>query len=292
MELNVSCMRCLFDRQEERTRKQGSPKDRNRYMREVARIIAEEGENECAPVLLERCNQVYQTIFGIPTDYESVKQYYNDLMIELLPDFRKQIALAEDPLYMAMTLAQAGNYIDFGASSSVDQETLLSILQNAFQDELDNVRYQAFLKDLALASNLVFLVDNCGEVVLDKLVIEACKKRFPELAVTVIVRGQNVVNDVTREDAEQVGLTEVARIIDNGCGVAGTPLAYISNEARVCLENADVILSKGQGNFETLHGCGLNIYYSFLCKCDLFRERFGAMKNQGVFIREGDWKEE
>ena len=119
------------------------------------------------------------------------------------------------------------------------------------------------------------MTDNCGEVVCDRLVIEELSRRFPSLSVTVLVRGQDALNDATREDAAQVGLDSVADIADNGCGVAGTPLEYVGEAARGLLEGADVILSKGQGNFETMHGCGLNVYYSFLCKCDWFQKRFG-----------------
>ena len=76
------------------------------------------------------------------------------------------------------------------------------------------------------------------------------------------------------------------KVTGNGCGVAGTPLAYVDEQTRRLLDEADVILAKGQGNFETMHGCGLNVYYSFLCKCDWFQQRFGMEKNKGMFVRE------
>ena len=144
------------------------------------------------------------------------------------------------------------------------------------------------LKGTDAQGNPVYVTDNCGEVVCDRLVIEELSRRFPSLSVTVLVRGQDALNDATREDAAQVGLDSVADIADNGCGVAGTPLEYVGEAARGLLEGADVILSKGQGNFETMHGCGLNVYYSFLCKCDWFQKRFGMEKNRGVFITERD----
>ena len=111
-------------------------------------------------------------------------------------------------------------------------------------------------------------------------------KRFPHLELTVMVRGEKALNDADREDAAQAGFDRIARVVDNGCGVAGTPLAYVSEEARKLLTEADVILAKGQGNFETMHGCGLNIYYAFLCKCDWFQKRFDMEKNKGMFVAE------
>ena len=101
--------------------------------------------------------------------------------------------------------------------------------------------------------------------------------------VVSVVRGQEVINDVTREDAEQVGLTD---FIDNGNGVAGTDPALLSPACRALLTQSDFILSKGQGNFETLYGCGWNVYYLFLCKCDYFTRRFGMERLKGVFANE------
>lgn len=151
---------------------------------------------------------------------------------------------------------------------------------------MDEKVYEEMLSDLGKARKMIYVTDNCGEVVCDKLAVEELKKRFPGLDITVMVRGEAALNDATIEDAIQTGLDKAARITDNGCGVAGTPLDYVGADARCLLEEADVIVAKGQGNFETMHGCGLNIYYSFLCKCDWFRKRFGMEKNKGMFVRE------
>ena len=126
----------------------------------------------------------------------------------------------------------------------------------------------------------------CGEIVLDKLFLKELKKRFPHLELCVMVRGEEVLNDATLEDAETVGLHNVARVIPNGNGVGGTVENMLQGEAKEVLEQADIILSKGQANFETLNGCGRNIYYSFLCKCDWFSGRFQVERNTGMFLRE------
>lgn len=104
--------------------------------------------------------------------------------------------------------------------------------------------------------------------------------------IAVLVRGEPVINDATLEDAAQVGLTEIVPVIGSGTAIPGTELLELSEEARERMLNADIILSKGQGNFETLHGTGLNIYYLFLCKCDYFVRRFGMKRYEGIFARE------
>ena len=112
------------------------------------------------------------------------------------------------------------------------------------------------------------------------------KEKYPQLNITVIVRGYPVVNDATMEDAEEIGLTDIVKVTGNGSNVGGTWFPGLSNEARTLLEQADVILAKGQGNFETMNDCGLNVYYLFLCKCDLFQRRFHAKALQGMFLNE------
>ncbi len=118
-----------------------------------------------------------------------------------------------------------------------------------------------FREELSDARSLVYLTDNCGEIVLDKIAVKMLQKLYPHLSITVIVRGEPVVNDATMEDAAMCGLTELVPVIGNGSRVGGTWLPDISEEARQLLDRADVIIAKGQGNFETLNGCGLNIYY-------------------------------
>ena len=288
MELCASCIPCVMDRQEERVRGVGTDRQQSDYLRGVAGVISQAAPTDSAPVLVDRINRVYEEIFGPAEDYAKIKKEFNGLMLSLVPDLKKKIEEKEEAerLHAAMLYARAANYIDFGMAGAVEKETLLSLLDRAAGEQLDEKTWEAFLSDLEKARSLVYVTDNCGEVVCDRLVIEELSRRFPSLSVTVLVRGQDALNDATREDAAQVGLDSVADIADNGCGVAGTPLEYVGEAARGLLEGADVILSKGQGNFETMHGCGLNVYYSFLCKCEWFQKRFGMEKNRGVFITE------
>ena len=286
MELCAACIRCVMDRQEERVSGLGTEREQSDYLRGVARVIADADPEDSAPVLVERINHVYEKIFGPATDYAQVKKEFNALMLSLEPQIRKAMEQDGDALHAAMLFARAANYIDFGMAGQVEKETLFSLLEAAAEEKMDERVYNEFLADLRTARSLVYVTDNCGEIFCDRLVAEELRKRYPEQDVTVMVRGRDALNDATMEDVLMVGMEKVARVVDNGCGVAGTPLAYIGDEARKLLAEADVILAKGQGNYETMHGCGLNVYYSFLCKCAWFRKQFGVLKNTGMFVRE------
>ena len=207
-------------------------------------------------------------------------------MLDMETSLEETIRNSEDPLETALLYARIGNYIDFAALPEVSKETALSLIKSENKDELDEQEYRNFCQDMKKASNVVYITDNCGEIVLDKIAIQILKKTFPNIRVTALVRGLPAGNDATMEDAEFCGLTDIVPVLGNGSDVGGTWFHGISTHARELLQGADVILAKGQGNYETMHGCGLNIYYLFLCKCDWFQQLFHAKLLQGMFINE------
>ena len=109
---------------------------------------------------------------------------------------------------------------------------------------------------------------------MDKVFIRVLKKLYPQLDITVIVRGFPTLNDATYEDAEDIAPTDMVNVMPNGTDVPGTPIDEIDPEVRHLIDEADLCIAKGQGNFETLHGSGRNIFYLFLCKCELFTRKF------------------
>lgn len=289
MKLSAMCIRCLIDRQEERIREFENENKKTAFMKEVAAIISSCEEYASAPYLVYRINLVYKRYFGDRFSYEKEKKEFNALMLSLEEQISAKIHSEDDRekvLKNAINYARTANYIDFGVSNHVSREKLLELLDKSVQEPLDEETYFSFTGDLDNARHLVYLTDNCGEIVADKLLIKVLKERNPNLGITVIVRGMPVLNDATLEDAEAVGLTRLVKVIHNGNGVAGTQITLLSDEARHVLGDADLIISKGQGNFETIHGCGLNIYYLFLCKCEWFVKRFGLERLKGIFINE------
>ena len=286
MKVSAECMHCLVKRQADNIKNYPDEEKKAEYLGKVLGIIAEKAAEEPAPVLLSHIGRLHETYFGKPFSFEELKKGYNAMMLEKEGEIRAKISEAADPLALALRYAQIGNFIDFGAMDSVDDAKLMEFLEQAETLPLSEETYAKFAENLKTAKKLVYTTDNCGEVVLDKLLLETIAKRAPQLEMTIIVRGEPVLNDATMEDALQVGLETCGKVIPNGTNIAGTYLPWVSAEAKVALEEADILISKGQGNFESLHGCGLNIYYLFLCKCQWFMERFGLPQYSGVFINE------
>lgn len=293
MRVSAACIRCMVERQEERMQKVTDVEEQKKveYLKAVLRVIGESSETASAPELVEDISKVYESFFGKEKEYTKIKYEHNEKMMLAEQEIQCKIEQSEDPLAQAILYARTGNYIDYGAMESIDEGILNGLIRKAAEEKLDEKNYAYFRQDLEQAKQLVYVADNCGEIVLDKMLIQEIQKQYPNLRITVLVRGKDVLNDATMDDARQVGLTEVVPVLGNGSGIAGTAFEKISEEARKTLDDADVILAKGQGNFESMYGCGKNVYYLFLCKCDWFVKRFGMTKNAGVFLREGDYHE-
>lgn len=291
MAISSFCIGCILKRQEERIRELPfSEEAKEGFMKELCGVIAEASKEATSPVIVAKIRELLKKYFDIVDDYESEKKHYNELMLGSEDVLLQMIESANEPLKEALRLARIGNYIDFGALNEVNDQKLGELFAESESDTVDEDEWSALKKDMQAGKTLVYLTDNCGEIVLDKLFVREIKKAYPQLTITVIVRGGNVLNDATIEDAKAVGLTEVTRVIGNGSNIAGNSLGYISAEAEDLIRNADVVIAKGQGNFESLNGCGLNIYYLFLCKCDWFVRRFRMKRLTGVLINDSNLK--
>lgn len=284
--LRPECISCVIKQQLERSPKDAPEDIRREYMQKVLKVLAEAPKTASAPVVVREINRIQKEMFGFTRDFGEKKRYYNQVMLEKEAGIQERLDQSTDSLKLAIQYAMTGNYIDFGTVNNVDEGKLEQMLDAAPDNPIDEQEYVALQKDLSNAKSVLFITDNCGEIVLDKLLIKQIKKLYPRAEITVMVRGGEVLNDATRIDAEHVGLAELAEIIDNGNDIAGTCLEALSGEALTALDNADVILAKGQANFETLRKCGRNIYYIFMCKCDLFARGFQVERFTGMLVND------
>lgn len=287
--LNADCINCMLKRYLSRIPENLSEAKRLEYMQMICKRIGSASKEEGAPVLVQAIKQELKVRFGIQEDYSEEKHYFNKMMLQREKETEDAVEMSRDPLKKALQYSMTGNYIDFGSMNVVDEQYLEKLLNTVEERPISSKTYDDMCLELSSAKRLVFITDNCGEIVLDKVLIKTIMKKYPDIEITVMVRGGETLNDATMKDAEEVGMTALVNVIHNGNDIAGTCLNKLSKEALKCLEEANLIISKGQANFETLRGCGKNIYYIFLCKCDMFAGRFGVEKYTGMFLNDKDY---
>ncbi len=265
---------------------QASETLRGRVMEEVEKKLKGTEEGLCAPLLMARLMSVLDMYIDTGDAYVEPKRKYNRFLLDREEEICRNIAGSKDPFLAGLKYAFTGNYIDCGAMSDVNEEKLTELLAGYESLSLDGEETLRLREELAAAKRLVYITDNAGEIVLDKIFIRTMKELWPSLAVTGIVRGFPTLNDATKEDARYVGLESLALVLSNGTDIPGTPLDEISREALEAIEQADLCIAKGQGNFESLRGCGKNVYYLFLCKCELFLRKFQVERFTPVLANE------
>ena len=284
--MNSLCVECLFRKRLKLAREVGSDTQATETAKKIMAEVVK------APVEMDSawmgsiCDKMFQDIYGLdPNRLKAEKDFSNNFVLERLEQIQNRIAQAADPVYGALQFAVLGNYLDFSAlQGEVSFEALEEMLDGAQELQLDKAVYQQFCQDLQKGKKLLYITDNAGEVVFDRLMAETLKKAYPHLEITFCVRGGAVSNDATREDAAAAGIT--FPVIDSGTSIGGTVLHLVGQELKEAMEEADVILAKGMGNTESMYGCGYNVYYAFLVKCDRFIQFFDKPKLTPMFIRD------
>ena len=287
MQFDAHCVECLVHRHFQLAMAKNDGEKAFSYIKDVMQIMLDAPKGVSAPWLTGQFSKAYAKYWPGEDVYEKLKKDSNDLVLQLLPKIRPLVEQAEDPLAMAIQFARTGNFLDFGIlTPEIAHKALWKAVEETPEMSLEPKAYAALRKDLGEAKQLVILGDNAGEIVFDLLLVEQLQKQYPPLQVTYCVRGENALNDATRYDAQYVGMDKCCTVIDNGSGISGTELDYIGEELKQVLDTADVILSKGSGNMESLVGCGYNVYYIFMCKCRRMSKILGCENMSGQFLRE------
>ncbi|MBQ9828349.1 MAG: DUF89 family protein [Lachnospiraceae bacterium] len=250
----------------------------------IRKIVEDSTTRESTCVSALHIDDLYRELIGPTKDFTDINRYYNDLIIAKENEITEIINSSEDPFGAALRFSMTGNYIDFIALETVEDDVLEKSIAESHLLPVDPVVLEEMRNDVLSGRQMVYLTDNCGEIVFDKLFIKEILKMNPQLQITMIVRGAPIVNDAVMADAEQAGLTDIINVIGSGSGVGGTSLALISEEALGYIKSADFIISKGMGNFETLEYEDLNCYFIFLCKCEYFAERFSVPRLTGMVL--------
>jgi len=234
-----------------------------KVVREVLHLAADLDMSQSPPAIGQKIHRLIRTLVGSNDPYYRVKKQFNNLALKLYPDLRKQIISSNDQFETAVRLAIAGNIIDFGVKTSLSESEVKQTINDSLSGYLDPEQVLNFKNAVIEAGKILYLADNAGEIVFDHLLIE----QLPIEKITVVVKGSPVINDATMEDANLAGLTRVVEVIDNGSDGPGTILETCSQSFRDRFEGADLIIAKGQGNYETLSDIDKNIFFLLKAKC-------------------------
>ena len=273
--IDTQCIQCFLKRNLELARTLGTEQQAMTFARELMKRYLDAPEGVSSPWFGPAAADLLHEIYGLPIDrFREEKKYSNAFVLERMDQIRQKVQAAPDPVFAGLQFAILGNYLDFGAlQGQVSFEKLEAMLDKGLEMELDMENYRSLCRDLEAGKKLLYLTDNAGEIGFDRIFAEEIARRHPHLEITFCVRGDIAQNDATREDAEAVGIP--FPVIDNGNRIAGTQLDQLSDPARRALEAADVVIAKGMANTETMFGCGFNVYYAFLIKCQRFVTVFG-----------------
>lgn len=272
--MTSECLLCHFQRYLRKAQALGDEKTAMAFGRDLMKTYLEAPEGVSSPWFSPKVAELFKKHYGLgDNQYEEEKRQANAFAMERLEQLRQMIRSAEDPVLAGLRMAILGNYLDFAAlQGQVRFEKLEEMIRSAMEMELDMDVYRRLREDLDKGKRLLYLTDNAGEIAMDRLFAEEIRRQYPHLEITFCVRGGITINDATREDAEIVGLP--FPVIDNGNLVSGTELSMLGAEAREAMDTADIIISKGMANTETLYGSGYPIYYAFLVKCIHFQQVF------------------
>ncbi len=234
--------------------------------------------SESPPSMAQFIHRLIREKTGVADPYREIKQYFNREILAMFDDLKSRITQSNDPLETAVRLAIAGNIIDLGARNQVNQH----IIQDAIDHALSNPLLwdkDEFVAAMEQAESILYLADNAGEIVFDWLLIE----QLPLQKITLAVRGYPILNDVTLADVKEIGLDKIVSVIDNGSDVPGTILHDCSKQFVERFNQASLIISKGQGNYETLSDVDKDIFFMLKAKCPVIAGDIGCKVGDMVF---------
>lgn len=275
MRTYVDCIPCLFD-QALRAARMVTEDEQviKRVMDEIGEMLHEIPLGSPVP---EAVRLVYAKVTEITGNIDpctEIKQKSTNEALEFYPYMKGKISASRNRLESAIALAIAGNAIDFGPNHRVD---IKEEIKNALERDLDAYNLSAFKTHLEEAQDILYIGDNAGETVFDRLLIEELDKR-----VVYAVRESPVINDATYEDALHAGLDKVAQILSSGADTPGAVLERCSPEFNKSFHDADVVISKGQGNYEALSDESRSIFFLFKVKCKVVADLVGTSEGEMI----------
>ena len=286
MRTELQCLPCFFRQVKRTLHHAGVNGDTGRLIMRAAESLIEKTSLEQAPARVATMihRMIRERIGADP--YKHLKANYNRIVLETLPTLTERLERmaarrsVDGRLESGVRLAIAGNVIDFGIYDEFDLDRSID---DAFRISLSPGDFPAFSRAVKTSRHILYLCDNAGEIVFDRILVDML--RDLEKDITIVVKGFPVINDATEEDAAAAGLPERATVIDNGSDGIGTLLESCSDRFHDAYRSADMIISKGQANYETLsHARDERIFFLFKVKCPVVAGHLGMREGEAVLL--------
>ena len=283
MKTHLECIPCFIKQSLEAARMATNDEEiQEKVLKEVMKHLQDISYENSPPELSREVHTIIRTITNSRDPYKEVKDKSNRMAENLYPHLKKLVEDADDSLFLAIKLSIVGNVIDFGTSNRYNVEEMIDI---AVKEKIVDDAYPYFKKSLERANNILYLADNSGEIFFDKILIKELVKRKKKI--TYVVKANPIINDVLIEDAKYAGIDKIATIIEGDAGQnrssPGMVLPYTSKEFKEILQSSDMVISKGQGNYESLSDIDREVFFLLMVKCPLVAQDMGTELAQLVF---------
>jgi uncharacterized protein with ATP-grasp and redox domains len=287
MKIQENCLPCIVN-QAIKVATMVGLEDKEQLLRKTFTYLSQvDFKTSSTPEVIGEIFVLLKKEIGNEDPYKETRVQYNKMFLEQIPDLEREINGVENPFIEAIKYAIIGNMIDFNPIHNL----LLSDIETSFtrlkEEQLEINHSNLLIQEIGNAATILYLGDNCGEICLDKILIKKIKELNPSCQVFFGTRGEAVVNDSVEEDAYFVGIDDHATIISNGDSSMGTVLYRTSKRFQEIYKNADIVIAKGQANYECLSNENKNIYFLLMTKCSMIAMNIGVPEMKMICMRNG-----
>jgi len=281
MRLYLECIPCYLRQAIEAIRMVSDDKDlHEKVLRESIKAAASFDPDAISLMTQYEIQKIIKRFAPEGNPYKKVKEKFNRICLDLAGGLRNRIRKSSDPFQTGLRIALAGNIIDFGPKASLDREIIMENIEQALVQGLGNSFVEELRQEIKKAEKILYIGDNAGEIVLDRLFIE----NLPTEKMTFAVRGGPALNDATIEDAHMIGMEQTVKVITTGLDMPAASLPLCSRDFLEEYDTSDLVIAKGQGNYEALSDEDKNIFFLLKIKCPVIAESIGNGYSMGDIV--------
>lgn len=284
MKIYLDCVPCIYRQALQVARLASLTEDvQKQIVVELSKNMEAFLSNYIPPEIMRLVYDIINKLSPIGDVYKKIKEQSNEFALKIYPQMKKKVVGADQGLLLATELAIAGNIIDYGAKNSLEVDNELNKLLNISSSLLpgNNKKifdFISFATEIENSKTILYIADNAGEVVFDRLLIETIKQHNSMVKIYYAIKEKPIINDALMEDAMQCGIDKIATVISSGSALSGTILSYCNNNFLDLFHTADLVISKGQGNFEGLREVDRAVFFLLIAKCPVI----AAMINTSI----------